>query len=175
MLFRTNILFICMKVITIVNEEIKNFVLNENKIWYHGTPDVRDINKSSGFIPKKDTSEFLIIDILSSESPLTIKELHDLFKKRAMFDITYHGIYERTNNLVKREILTKIDNKFSINPLWIKEADEFFNQIKKSYNEHISLNEALGINDVLLLKFNSLQEFDKYLKNFETIFMNNLG
>lgn len=127
-----------------------------------------------GFIPKKDTSESVIIDILSSKSPLTVNEIHSLFKDKAMFSITYHGIYERVNSLVKKGILTRDDNKFSINPIWIKEADGFFNQIKKSYNENISLNEALGTNDVLLLRFNSLQEFDKYLKNFENTFMNNL-
>ena len=48
-----------MNPIDIINEEVSNFVLNESGIWYHGTPDVRDINKSGGFVSKTDTTDYV--------------------------------------------------------------------------------------------------------------------
>jgi len=47
-----------MNVIKIIKEEVNNFVLGEGKTWYHGTPDVRDLNRSGGFVPKTDTTEY---------------------------------------------------------------------------------------------------------------------
>ncbi len=40
-----------MNIIDIINEEIKN--------WYHGTPDVRDIQKVGAFSPRTDTTTYV--------------------------------------------------------------------------------------------------------------------
>jgi len=48
-----------MNVINIIKEEVNNFVLGEGKTWYHGTPDVRDLNKSGGFVPKTDNTDYI--------------------------------------------------------------------------------------------------------------------
>jgi len=48
-----------MNIIKIIKEEVNNFVLGEGKTWYHGTPDVRDLNRSGGFVPKTDTTDYI--------------------------------------------------------------------------------------------------------------------
>lgn len=47
-----------MKIIDIINEEINN-ILYENKIWYHGTPDMREISKTNSFSPRTDTTTYI--------------------------------------------------------------------------------------------------------------------
>jgi len=48
-----------MKVIDIINEEINNFVLNEQDIWYHGTPDSRELKQSGSFVDKTNTTDYI--------------------------------------------------------------------------------------------------------------------
>jgi len=47
-----------MKIVNIINEVVNNFLI-ENSIWYHGTPDVRDINNKGSFTPKTDTIDYI--------------------------------------------------------------------------------------------------------------------
>jgi len=47
-----------MNIINIINEEVNKIILNEESVWYHGTPDVRDIN-NGGFISKTDTTDYV--------------------------------------------------------------------------------------------------------------------
>jgi hypothetical protein len=48
-----------MKLINIINEVIEEVLLNESSIWYHGTPDVRELKRSGSFLPKTDNTEYV--------------------------------------------------------------------------------------------------------------------
>ena len=50
-LLQNNIVFIVMNLINIINEVISE-VLSENRIWYHGTPDAREVNQNGSFVPR---------------------------------------------------------------------------------------------------------------------------
>jgi len=47
-----------MNVINIINEEVNNWVLNEST-WYHGTPDVRDVDKVGSFSEKTGSADYI--------------------------------------------------------------------------------------------------------------------
>lgn len=48
-----------MKLVNIINEVILEFTLNEESIWYHGTPDVRELRQAGSFLPKTNTTEYI--------------------------------------------------------------------------------------------------------------------
>jgi hypothetical protein len=53
-----NQVFIDMNVIQIINEEI-NATLFENMVWFHGTPDAREIKQGGEFQPRTNTTEYI--------------------------------------------------------------------------------------------------------------------
>lgn len=48
-----------MKLVNIINEVISEFILNEESIWYHGTPDVRELRQAGSFLPKTNTTDYI--------------------------------------------------------------------------------------------------------------------
>jgi len=48
-----------MNVIDIINEEVNNFLLGEQQVWYHGTPDVRELRQAGSFLPKTNTTTYV--------------------------------------------------------------------------------------------------------------------
>lgn len=47
-----------MKIVDIINEEINNY-LNEETIWYHGTPDSRELKQTGGFTQRTNTTDYI--------------------------------------------------------------------------------------------------------------------
>lgn len=47
-----------MNVINIINEVISK-VISENRIWYHGTPDAREVNQNGSFSPRIGTTHYI--------------------------------------------------------------------------------------------------------------------
>ena len=48
-----------MNVIDIINEVVNNFLLGEQQVWYHGTPDVRGVEQIGSFTPKTETTTYI--------------------------------------------------------------------------------------------------------------------
>ncbi len=123
------------------------------------------------FSPKRQTTNYMILEVLGENPPLSIKELHTLIKTRFPTKITYHGIYERVNDLLAIDVLLKKNTKIQINPLWIDQTERFFNSIKTNYNVQNRLSDLMEDNKNMLLHFNTLGDFDKYMHNFEDRFI----
>jgi hypothetical protein len=47
-----------MKIVDIINEEISSY-LNEQNIWYHGTPDSKELKQSGGFTQRTSTTDYI--------------------------------------------------------------------------------------------------------------------
>lgn len=47
-----------MKIVDIINEEINSY-LNEQNIWYHGTPDNRELMQTGGFTQRTNTTDYI--------------------------------------------------------------------------------------------------------------------
>lgn len=47
-----------MEINDIIREEIQN-LLAEGNVWYHGTPDVRELQKTGSFVPKTETTTYV--------------------------------------------------------------------------------------------------------------------
>jgi hypothetical protein len=47
-----------MKITNLINEVLEE-VIAENQIWYHGTPDVRELKQSGSFSPKTNTTTYI--------------------------------------------------------------------------------------------------------------------
>jgi hypothetical protein len=77
-----------MNIIEIINEEIKN--------WYHGTPDVRDIQKVGAFSPRTNTTTYV------TDPQEWNKVQTEMQKAREMGnDDLYHELLHRSGELVK--------------------------------------------------------------------------
>lgn len=48
-----------MELIRIINEVIEEVFLNETETWYHGTPDVRELQQVGSFSPKTNTTTYI--------------------------------------------------------------------------------------------------------------------
>jgi len=48
-----------MNLINIINEVIEEVFLTEDDVWYHGTPDVRDVKQTGSFESRTDTTSYI--------------------------------------------------------------------------------------------------------------------
>ena len=69
----------------------------------------------------------LIIDILLNEFPLSNNEIHQRINK------DYYTIYDSVQTLLKQGILLKREKKYSINPDWIKNMNNFISNLRNKY------------------------------------------
>ena len=76
----------------------------------------------------KDTDLIQLLEI-----PLSAKELFARVSKGE--EISYQAIHKKLLILVVSGTLIKVDNKYLINPFWVKQQKEFFGVLEKSMNE----------------------------------------
>jgi len=108
-----------------------------------------------------------IIFILSSEFPLTVKEIKQKIKRAANSSVSYQAIHKELIKLEKQGIVKKENKKFALDLKWIKEVDLFSNLLISNYTtqrKH-SINKLLELKqdgDSFSFEFNSYHELDIY-------------
>lgn len=132
-------------------------------------------------LPKLDpkTVKEKIIVILSSDYPLSIKEIKSKISLSFSQVVSYQAVHKELNQLIKESIIISQDKKYLLDLTWVKEVSLFSDLILSNYSKQKrhSINKLLELKnngDSLSFEFSSLIEIDLYmleiLANFNQIF-----
>ncbi|MEK6937834.1 MAG: hypothetical protein AABX04_02195 [Nanoarchaeota archaeon] len=76
----------------------------------------------------------LIIKILSSTWPISVKEISSILRKGYNVKVSYQAVHKAVNELLRKKILTKNSQKsYELNTDWIKEVKQFSLKLEQSY------------------------------------------
>jgi hypothetical protein len=128
-------------------------------------------------IPK--TVKEKVIVILSTDFPLTIRELKARIKKNFNQSVSYQSVHKELNRLMKEEIIVYKSKRYLLNVEWIRQVGLFSDLILSNYTEQRkhSVSKLLDLKsdgDSLSFEFDSYADFDIYflelLENFNEFF-----
>ena len=74
-----------------------------------------------------------IIELLSKEWPLSMKQIHSLIKKKYCLELTYQAVHKAIKELLSQKTINKEDNKYMINIDWIRGIKDFCSELESSY------------------------------------------
>ena len=108
-----------------------------------------------------------IIVILSSEFPLTIKELKIKIKHSFNQSVSYQSVHKELNQLMSEEIIIGKEKKYLLNIEWIRQVGLFSDLIISNYTSERkhSINKLLELKkdgDSVSFDFESYSEVDSY-------------
>jgi len=108
-----------------------------------------------------------IIIILSTEFPLTIKELKQKIKNNFNDSVSYQSVHKELNHLMEDEIIKCDNKKYLLNIEWIKQVGLFSDLIVSNYTSQKkhSINKLLELKndgDSLSFDFESYAQLDNY-------------
>jgi hypothetical protein len=84
---------------------------------------------------KESTTEDKIITVLSTEWPLSVKQIYLAIKKRYGFKGTYQAIYNLIQSTKKEGILKRMGNDYQLNYEWVKDMSSFFRELEESQKQ----------------------------------------
>ena len=113
----------------------------------------------------------MIVTILTSEYPLSIKELKLLLKKHFNKSVSYQAIHKEILKLQKEGILKKRENKYKLNLDWVKKVGFFSELIISNYttenkNSILKLLDLKKEGDTVSFDFDSYSEIDSFFAEF---------
>ena len=121
---------------------------------------------------KPQNSRDAIISILTSDWPLSLREIYVKIKKQYGYSSSYQAVFKSVNELLEKGVLYKNDKKYSINVDWIKKLQSFTDIVETNYYAKERMHQLSGIKDskqnadILILNFETIFDAEKYLYYF---------
>lgn len=116
---------------------------------------------------KKRSSKDLILEVLSIEWPLSLKEIYNYCKKEFKYSGSYQSIFKSINELIANKILTKKDKLYEINISWIKNLQSWTDVVETNYYSESRIKDfSKKSSDISIINFNSVFDCEKYLYYF---------
>ncbi len=84
------------------------------------------------FTKNKSTKD-AIIEILSSEWPLSLKKIHNAIKKKYAISVTYQATHKAINELVDGGTLKKENREYQLSFNWINRIESFGKKLREDY------------------------------------------
>ena len=108
-----------------------------------------------------------IIVILSTEFPLTVKELKTKIKQLFNQTVSYQSVHKELNQLMKEKVIISKNKKFLLNLEWIRQVGLFSDLIVSNYTtqKKHSINKLLELKndgDSMSFEFESYAQLDVY-------------
>lgn len=113
------------------------------------------------FTKKKKSRKEHILQILSQNSSLTAKKIHNLMKSGSRF-YTYQSTFKLISEMKKEDVLVKNDLEYSINPIWIEESIHRLEQLKE-YSKK-SEEKIFTFKDMEIIVTEGLKEADNVMQ-----------
>jgi len=113
-----------------------------------------------------------VINLLTSEWPLTLRQIFYKIKKQYNYSFTYQSVYKAVKELKERKVLLEKDKKYEINVKWVKRLQSFTDIVETNYYtkdrmQNISgLKESKAGQDLTILTFETIFDAEKYLYYF---------
>jgi hypothetical protein len=127
------------------------------------------------FNKKSKSVKELIVAILSTQWPLTIKQIKTYLKQNFNCDVSYQAVYKSILELQSEGILTKKENGWQLSFDWITNTYHFFHKLKDLYGRNPFLNSFVKEN-IITITLKNLLELDKfYFELFDNLIANSKG
>ncbi len=113
-----------------------------------------------------------VINILTYEWPLTLRQIYNKIKKQYGFSSTYQSVYKAVKELEEKKVLLEKEKKYEINVGWIKKVQSFTDIVETNYYAKEKLQNLSGLKDsktaqdIIILTFETLFDAEKYLYYF---------
>ena len=105
-----------------------------------------------------------LINILSEESSLSAKEIHNRLKKDNSFMNTYQATYKLLLELTKKEILFKLGFRYSLNPLWLQEERRRIDYLLSKVLNTQKYKQKYKDNNLTIYEFYDLKSLDNFFQ-----------
>ncbi|MBR9706278.1 hypothetical protein GOV14_04535 [Candidatus Pacearchaeota archaeon] len=113
-----------------------------------------------------------IINLLTTEWPLTLRNIYYRLKKHYKYSYTYQSVYKAVKELVDKDVLKANDKKYEINISWVKQVQSFTDIIETNYyakqitQNFSGLKSSKSSDDLIILNFDTIFDTEKYLYYF---------
>lgn len=109
----------------------------------------------------------MIVAILSTDFPLSIKELKIFLKKNYNKSVSYQAIHKELNSLFEEGIVTKKDSKYKLDLNWIRDVGFYSDLVLSTYssekkNSIIRLLDLKKDGDTVSFDFDSYSQIDAF-------------
>lgn len=113
---------------------------------------------------KKEGVKDLVFTILSKEYPLRIIQLTNFIKKRYGKSVTFQAVRKAVLELTSEDVLTKRENKYSINKKWVLETKTKLDGLFVYLNKNLTTPKDVHAvsEEVSVFTFHSLNELMKF-------------
>jgi hypothetical protein len=108
---------------------------------------------------KKRSAKDLVISILASRWPLSIRKIYNIIRKKYNFSISYQAVHKAVNELIRDGIILRKGKEYQLKDGWIRELKEFISKLEKSYLENHPILENKIPSDITFDKACELYEF----------------
>jgi len=88
----------------------------------------------------------LVISLLASEWPLSIKSLHYRIKRRHALEVSFQAVYKAVKKLRDEGIVSKEESLYLLNYTWVDSLNKFSSEIRKNYLDQGEVKPARQIN-----------------------------
>ena len=117
--------------------------------------------KTTPFLdPVKPAVKDLIIQLLGEEWPLTARQIHLKIRRQTPASITYQGVHKAVRQLEEAGVLTRKDNKYTVNLEWLKSIHAFSELVQKKYLSNVSGESSP---EKMSFVFDTISEADDFL------------
>jgi hypothetical protein len=117
--------------------------------------------------------EGLILSVIKDNPNVSTKQIYNKITKQGI-SIRYHKVYEKVQDMTKRNVLIKIEKTYTINATWIEKKSNFFHDMQ-SKNLKItedSFKHVSQISQAKILKFDTFEDFTEFWNKIRKKFVN---
>jgi len=124
---------------------------------------------------KPKNTKDAVINILTYDWPLTLRQIYYKIKKQYGFSSTYQSVYKAVKELNASKVLLEDNRKYEVNVAWIKKLQSFTDIVETNYYATEKLQNVSGLKDsktstnLMILTFETLFDAEKYLYYFMKI------
>ncbi|MEK6937833.1 MAG: hypothetical protein AABX04_02190 [Nanoarchaeota archaeon] len=111
------------------------------------------------YLKSKNSTGEVIIDILSQQWPLSLKEIFYAMKNKYGKNVTYQAVHKALHLLIEDKIIISETNAYRLNIEWIKDKKNYFNKLDGNYEKISPLSAGIPTR----LEFNTYFEMYSFM------------
>jgi hypothetical protein len=118
--------------------------------------------------------ENLILNTVKDNPDVSAKRVYNSITK-AGITVTYHKVFEKMQDMVKKGIMVKNDRLYSVSNVWVERTFNFMVRMdnKKILKENPYFEQVSNMTNAKVLSFNSLEMFLEFLNGVRGKFIDN--
>jgi len=115
-----------------------------------------------GSSSENSSAKDMIVLVLSSEFPLSLKQIHSLIRKKYGSEISSQATFKALADLSNKGVVLKQDKLYSLNKSWIYQLKLFSQELETSY-QSCKGHPIIENGENLSISFNTVAEVDRFI------------